>query len=490
MKQLAKSKQKNKININNKINTDTQTINKDQKTDNLQENKETLTPDRNVRNLIKWRVPNEAPSTKLLPKISNNNVTTVPKSPRKLTTPVAIPTAKPRPKSGSFTSVIPSPSKHTKRTHVSSQLLAKKSEALSKSVSELFSLCEEDFSSESCKSAIQLLSTSQDLFKKLLEKIEQSQIKINQINGTSSKSEDDVPNQSFITDIKTIENISPLNTTKEVLNPSNDCESRPLTWSERLTANIVETPKIDIISQTPPKVNPPTKKASVKIIQKPTPEQVKVKLTQKITKAGQLRERIQTIKLEKLKAESGRVIMVTEKKKKQDELKKQESVEKQQRADQIHSEHINQIVKKAEDETNKVDEIQFITQNNALNKKYLTTIKLEESSDRRSELFEERKKKHEEERIKAEATHQRKKQIESDKLTRLQELELRQKKQEQLKKEHLNQIIEKAKPKKLDNRRVKRICKYCSVEIPSEDVITTHISGKKHKQSVEQAKKI
>jgi len=104
---------------------------------------------------------------------------------------------------------------------------------------------------------------------------------------------------------------------------------------------------------------------------------------------------------------------------------------------------------------------------------------LEESSDRRSELFEERKKKHEEERIKAEATHQRKKQIESDKLTRLQELELRQKKQEQLKKEHLNQIIEKAKPKKLDNRRVKRICKYCSVEIPSEDVITTHISGKK-----------
>uniref|UniRef100_A0A803M0X6 S phase cyclin A-associated protein in the endoplasmic reticulum N-terminal domain-containing protein n=1 Tax=Chenopodium quinoa TaxID=63459 RepID=A0A803M0X6_CHEQI len=105
-----------------------------------------------------------------------------------------------------------------------------------------------------------------------------------------------------------------------------------------------------------------------------------------------------------------------------------------QRSESRHEAHIAQVVKRAGDESIKVNEVRFITSLNEENKKFLLRQKLQDSEMRRAEKFQVMKTKQKEDMAREEAVIERRKLIEAEKLQRLAETQ-RRKEEAQLRRE-------------------------------------------------------
>ncbi|KAL2935370.1 S phase cyclin A-associated protein in the endoplasmic reticulum [Bienertia sinuspersici] len=105
-----------------------------------------------------------------------------------------------------------------------------------------------------------------------------------------------------------------------------------------------------------------------------------------------------------------------------------------QRSESRHEAHIAQVVKRAGDESIKVNEVRFITSLNDENKKFLLRQKLHDSEMRRAEKFQVMKTKQKEDMAREEAVVERRKLIEAEKLQRLTETQ-RRKEEAQLRRE-------------------------------------------------------
>ncbi|XP_021733923.1 uncharacterized protein LOC110700659 [Chenopodium quinoa] len=105
-----------------------------------------------------------------------------------------------------------------------------------------------------------------------------------------------------------------------------------------------------------------------------------------------------------------------------------------QRSESRHEAHIAQVVKRAGDESIKVNEVRFITSLNEENKKFLLRQKLQDSEMRRAEKFQVMKTKQKEDMAREEAVIERRKLIEAEKLQRLAETQ-RRKEEAQMRRE-------------------------------------------------------
>lgn len=105
-----------------------------------------------------------------------------------------------------------------------------------------------------------------------------------------------------------------------------------------------------------------------------------------------------------------------------------------QRSESRHEAHIAQVVRRAGDESIKVNEVRFITSLNEENKKFLLRQKLHDSEMRRAEKIQVMKSKQKEDMAREEAVMGRRKLIEAEKLQRLAETQ-RRKEEAQLRRE-------------------------------------------------------
>ncbi|XP_047337958.1 S phase cyclin A-associated protein in the endoplasmic reticulum-like isoform X2 [Impatiens glandulifera] len=105
-----------------------------------------------------------------------------------------------------------------------------------------------------------------------------------------------------------------------------------------------------------------------------------------------------------------------------------------QRSESRHEAHLAQVVRRAGDESSKVNEVRFITSLNEENKKFILRQKLHDSEVRRAEILQVMKSKQKEDVAREEAVLERKKLIEFEKLQRLTEIQ-RRKEEAQLRRE-------------------------------------------------------
>lgn len=105
-----------------------------------------------------------------------------------------------------------------------------------------------------------------------------------------------------------------------------------------------------------------------------------------------------------------------------------------QRSESRHEAFLAQVVKRAGDESSKVNEVRFITSLNEENKKFMLQQKLHDSELRRAEKLQVMKTKQKEDMAREEAVLERKKLIEAEKLQRLAEIQ-RKKEEAQVRRE-------------------------------------------------------
>ncbi|KAL7980367.1 hypothetical protein Chor_014696 [Crotalus horridus] len=243
----------------------------------------------------------------------------------------------------------------------------------------------------------------------------------------------------------------------------------------------------------------------------------KKKHEEKQKKAQQLREKLReekTLKLQKLMEREKDV------KKWKEELldqRRRMMEEKLLHAEFKREVQLQAIVKKAQEEEAKVNEIAFINTLEAQNKRHDVLSKLKEYEQRLNELQEERQRRQEEKQARDEAVQERKRALEAERQARVEELLTKRKEQEarieQQRQEkekaredaarerarHMEQIEQrKEKAAELSSGRHantdyapkltpyerKKQCSLCNVLISSEVYLFSHIKGKKHQHAV------
>lgn len=98
---------------------------------------------------------------------------------------------------------------------------------------------------------------------------------------------------------------------------------------------------------------------------------------------------------------------------------------RQQRSESRHEAHLAEVVRRAGDESSKVNEVRFITSLNEENKKLMLRQKLHDSELRRAEKLQVMKTKQKEEMAREEAVLERRRLLEAEKLQRLAEIQRR-----------------------------------------------------------------
>jgi hypothetical protein len=168
-----------------------------------------------------------------------------------------------------------------------------------------------------------------------------------------------------------------------------------------------------------------------------TPEELRKEQEIKLAKAESIRRKNHNEIVAKAKEN---IAKVSEKVKKINERKNQKRMQKQlviaekhEKAEERYEQFVKEKKMKAENETLKVKEVNWINALTIENKKLSILQKLDEAEQRRQELLEEEKR-------------------------RLQESR--------------------------EKRRIKKICKFCDIEIRSKEFLVTHIASKQHKDKL------
>ena len=155
---------------------------------------------------------------------------------------------------------------------------------------------------------------------------------------------------------------------------------------------------------------------------------------EKHARAMRIRSELENERVQKLQRTSEKLNRVSEWQAVRSMKLRQGMYARQQRSESRHEAFLAQVVKRAGDESSKVNEVRFITSLNEENKKLILRQKLHDSELRRAEKLQAMKSKQKEDMAREEAVLERRKLIEAEKLQRLAETQ-RRKEEAQIRRE-------------------------------------------------------
>lgn len=163
---------------------------------------------------------------------------------------------------------------------------------------------------------------------------------------------------------------------------------------------------------------------------KRTSVDLKKEAEEKHARAMRIRGELETERVQKLQRTSEKLNRVNEWQAVRNMKLREEMVARHQRGESLHEAFLARVVRRAGDESSKVNEVRFITSLNDKNKKIILREKLQDSEFRRAEKLQVMKFKQKEDLLREEAVLERKKLIEAEKSQRL--AETQRKKEEAL----------------------------------------------------------
>ncbi|CAO2826839.1 unnamed protein product, partial [Amaranthus hypochondriacus] len=158
---------------------------------------------------------------------------------------------------------------------------------------------------------------------------------------------------------------------------------------------------------------------------KKTAVDLKKEAEEKHARAMRIRNELENERVQKLQHRSEKLNRVSEWQAVRSMKLREGMHARHQRSESRHEAYIAQVVKRAGDESIKVNEVRFITSLNEENKKFLLDQKLRDSEMRRAEKFQVMKTKQKEDMAREEAVVERRRLIEAEKLQRLAETQRR-----------------------------------------------------------------
>ncbi|BAT76540.1 hypothetical protein LR48_Vigan01g275200 [Vigna angularis] len=158
---------------------------------------------------------------------------------------------------------------------------------------------------------------------------------------------------------------------------------------------------------------------------KKTTSDLKREAEEKHARAMRIRSELENERVQKLQRTSQKLNRVTEWHAVRHMKLREGMYARHQRSESRHEAFLAQVVKRAGDESSKVNEVRFITSLNEENKKLILRQKLHESELRRAEKLQVLKSKQKEDLAREEAVIERRKLIEAEKLQRLAEIQRR-----------------------------------------------------------------
>lgn len=161
---------------------------------------------------------------------------------------------------------------------------------------------------------------------------------------------------------------------------------------------------------------------------------LKKEAEEKHARAMRIRGELETERVQKLQRTSEKLNRVNEWQAVRSMKLREVMYARQQRSESRHEAFLAQVVRRAGDESSKVNEVRFITSLNEENKKIILRQKLHDSELRRAEKLQVMKVKQKEDMAREEAALERKKVIEAEKLQRLAETQ-RKKEEAQVRRE-------------------------------------------------------
>ncbi|XP_074304130.1 uncharacterized protein LOC141638681 [Silene latifolia] len=167
---------------------------------------------------------------------------------------------------------------------------------------------------------------------------------------------------------------------------------------------------------------------------KKTALDLKKEAAEKHARATRIRNELESERIQKLQRTSEKLNRVSERQAVRSMKLKEGMYARHQQSESRHEAYLAKVVKRAGDETNKVNEVRFITSLNEENKKFILRQKLHDSELRRAEKIQVLKTKQKEDVAREEAVMERRKLIEAEKLQRLAEIQ-RRKEEAQLRRE-------------------------------------------------------
>lgn len=167
---------------------------------------------------------------------------------------------------------------------------------------------------------------------------------------------------------------------------------------------------------------------------KKTAVDLKKEAEEKHARALKIRSELENERVQKLQRTSEKLIRVNEWQAVRTMKLREGMYARQQRSESRHEAFLAEVVRRAGDESSKVNEVRFITSLNEENKKLILRQKLQDSELRRAEKLQVMKSKQKEDMAREEAVLERRKLIEAEKLQRLAETQ-RKKEEAQLRRE-------------------------------------------------------
>lgn len=291
---------------------------------------------------------------------------------------------------------------------------------------------------EECQN--QMIASVIELEESLVKEIAEEEELVTAINGESESPISDMEQKEEFEDIGEIGESDPLNcsgTTNGDSTMLTNSES-PLTWEEMIAKYDAEhSPDQenswgDLVEQAerlPGRAVHLHQRLSSPSRKRPLEEVIRIH-EEKQKKAQQQRERRLEERLQSLQILSEKVQKARELKDELVQQRQQHLDEKQRRAEQQRLLVLQEIVRKAQEEDAKVNEIAFINSLEAQNKKIEVLSRHQGHEARLQDIQEERQRKKEEQQAKEAAAQERRRQLEAERLARLEEVQLKKQEQE------------------------------------------------------------
>eukprot|EP00741_Cyanophora_paradoxa_P003501 tig00000711_g3399.t1 len=209
--------------------------------------------------------------------------------------------------------------------------------------------------------------------------------------------------------------------------------SSELTWAQKLMRGVRRS--------SPQRGRELHEKLSSPERKKRPPTEVKRMQEERQARARELREKREIEKQEKLRLVTHRIQNVSEKQEQESSRRRVEIESKLDRAGSLHEAHLQEIVRKASNEAEKVSEVAFIERLQQANAKIALEEKVKESENRRLERIEETKRRSREEAEKQAAVLERKRRNEAERLNRIANKEERLREAAQKREEERKQAL-------------------------------------------------
>lgn len=194
---------------------------------------------------------------------------------------------------------------------------------------------------------------------------------------------------------------------------------------------------------------------------------MKKEAEEKHARALRIRSELETERVQKLQRTSEKLNRVNEWQADRSMKLREVMHARHQRSVSRHEAHLAQVVRKAGDESSKVNEVRFITSLNEENKKFVLRQKLHDSEIRRAEKLQVIKSKQKEDMAREEAVLERRRILEAEKLQRLAEIQ-RKKEEAQLRREEERKASSAAREAKAIEQQRKKVIRAKAQQEESE----------------------